>query len=282
MPGRSYTTQELQDEPDYHVLQWPEFAAMFARAHKRGEHISVVGPNGTGKTQLGLELCKILAQRQGTDGRPAHVTVLNFKPADKTVSRLQAEGKPTGEWQTVKTWPPSYGEEHCVVWPRGGPPSGSARRHRSVFVPLLDTIYAEGNQTVYIPEAAYFERPVPNGLGMSGTMEQFWSTARSLNLTVISDTQRPRQVTRLMWSEPAWLIVFHVDDDDDLKRVAEMSGRKQDVWRLVPRLGGHEFLCIRRQRTIGKSVRELYVSRVDVVTRDTRNKKDTDNDKEDK
>lgn len=274
MPGRMYTKEEIEDAGKPQVLQWPEFQAMFLKGHKQGEHVALVGPNGTGKTQVGLELCKIIGTRNGDDGRPSRVTVLSTKPRDDTVSRMQAEGKPTGEWETIKKWPPAFGQEHCVVWPRGGPPSGAARRHRAVFVPLIDTIYAEGKQTLYIPEAAYFERNVPNGLGMSGTMEQLWSTARSLKLSVLSDTQRPRQVTRLMWSEPAWLIIFRVDDDDDLKRVAEMSGRKMDVWKIIPQLGGHEFLCIRRQRTLGKQTREIYVSRVDVTRDKSNNKKE--------
>lgn len=279
MPGRVYSTEEIQAAGNPNILQWPEFEAMFAKAHKQGEHVSIVAPTGSGKTQLGIALCEIIGRRNAPDGRPTRVTILNFKPRDDTLSRLQAKGKPTGEWQTIKKWPPSYGQEHCVVWPKGGPPSGAARRHRNVFVPLIDTIYAEGSQTVYIPEAAYFERSLPNGLGMSGTMEQLWSTARGLKLTVISDTQRPRQVTRLMWSEPSWVFIFNVDDEDDLKRVAEMSGRKIDVWKVAPKLGGYEFLCVRRQKTRASNAREIYVSRVD-VTSDKRNKRGSDETKD--
>ena len=277
MPGRSYDIDELRGPANPKIVRWPEFEAMFGRAHKQGEHVALVGRNGTGKTQVGLGLCEIIGARRGKDGRPSRVTVLSTKPRDDTVTRLIQKGKPTGEWQIIKQWPPSYGEEHCVVWPRGGPPSGAAKRHRAVFVPLIDTIYAEGGQTLYIPEAAYFERPLPNGLGMSGTMEQCWSTARSLHLTVISDTQRPRQVTRLMWSEPSWLFIFHVNDDDDLKRVAEMSGRKQDVWKIAPKLGSHEFLCIRSQQgSRDPDANQIYVSRYDVVksTGVTRNNRD--------
>jgi hypothetical protein len=128
-----------------------------------------------------------------------------------------------------------------------------------VYHPLLDRIYSEGGQTVYIDEAAYFERSLPNGLGLGGTMEEYWSAARSSKLTLIAGTQRPRHVTRSMWSEPSWVFVFPPDDIDDLKRVAELSGRKAEVMESAERLDGHEFLCIRRQRG-GK--RELYVSRV--------------------
>lgn len=246
-------------KPD--VVTWEHFKETFARTHKQGEHISIVGPTGSGKTLLGLELIKIIGARTSKDGLPSRVVVLVYKPRDDTMDRLrQGLPKKSKEWTVIKKWPPSYGQEHAVVWPKGGPPSGAAARHRAVFLPLLDTIYAEGGQTIYIGEAAYFERPLPSGLGMSGTLEQFWSTARSLKLTVVADTQRPRHVSRLMWSEPAWIFIFALEDDDDLRRVAELSGRKRDVFYITKKLGGHEFLCIRRQRN-GK--RALYVSKVD-------------------
>lgn len=238
---------------------------MFYRAHRQGEHIAIVGVNGSGKTQLGLALCQIIGAHRASDGRPARVVILNHKPRDSTVSRIQTKT----EWQTIKEWPPSYGEEHCVIWPRASTASKASQLHRAVFLPVMDRIYVEGGQAVYVPEAAYFERARPHGLGMSGTMEQFWSSARSNEITLISDTQRPRQVTRLMWSEPKWVFIFHIHDRDDVKRVAEVSGNELAVWNIVPKLGRYEFLCVRRQ----EGDRGLYVSRVSDVTRNKRNKR---------
>lgn len=237
------------------MLPWEKFSRMFARYHKQGEHIGIVGVNGSGKSVLALELGKIVGSRRTKQGRPASVTVLVVKPRDKTIQQLVAEG-----WPVLKKWPPSYGQEHNIVWPKASKPSTAAKEQRAVMGPLLDAIYHEGGQTVIIDEAAYFERPLPSGLGLHGTMEQYWSSARSLNLTLIAGTKRPRNVTRSMWSEPPWLFIFSLHDREDMKRVAELSGRREDVMELAPRLGGFEFLCCRRQ---ANGTRELYVSRVE-------------------
>lgn len=234
------------------VLPWESFARVFAGAHKQGEHVAIVGRTGSGKSVLELELARIIGARTTKQGRPASVTVLVTKPRDDTVAALG--------WPVLKSWPPSYGQEHNVVWPKASKPSTAAREQRAVFGPLLDAIYHEGGQTVCIDEAAYFERPLPNGLGLSGTMEQYWSSARSLKLTLVATTQRPRKVSVSMWSEPSWLFAFYVKDREDLKRVADLSGVKDDVLELVPRLGGFEFLCVRRQ---ADGTEALYVSRVE-------------------
>lgn len=246
-------------------IWWPDFQTMFAKAHKQGEHVALVGPNGTGKTLMGLELCKIIGARIAKDRRPSRVTILQYKPRDDTLQVL-GEG-----WPVIKKWPPKYGEEHCIIWPKAKSASQAARLHRAVFLPVLDRIYVEGSQTVYAPEAAYFERAQPAGLGMGGTMEQIWGTARSLKLTMISDTQRPRMVTILMWTEPAWLIIYRLENRDDIKRVADLSGYPDEVWAIVPRLGEHECLVIRRQRHAGK--RRLYVTKVELVTGNNRNQR---------
>lgn len=248
----SRAQKDVTDATSVTVVRWDDFSRIFAKAHKQGEHVGIVGQTGSGKSVLGLSLCKIISKRRANDGRPARVVVLATKPRDDTVSALG--------WPVVKKWPPSYGQEHCIVWPRGGSPSTVAQRQRQIFRPLLDTIYGEGGQTLYIDEASYFERPIPDGLGLSSTMEQYWTSARSLLLTLIAGTQRPRHVSRSMWSEPSWIFVFAPDDEDDLRRVAEMSGAKAQVLEIAQNLGPHECLCVRRQRGTEK---QLYVTKVE-------------------
>ena len=239
----------------FEVVRWEQFARMFKRAHRQGEHVAIVGQTGSGKSVLGVSLCKVIATRKGKDGLPARVVVLGTKPRDDTLSALG--------WPVVKKWPPSYGQEHCIVWPRGGDPDTAAKRQAQVFRPLLNAIYHEGGQTVNIDEASYFEDPLPDGLGLKTTMGQYWSNARANKLTLIGATQRPRNVTRLMWSEPSWVCIFAPDDEDDWRRVAELSGAREQVLEITPQLGGHEFLCVRRQRDLGASGKKLYVSKVE-------------------
>jgi len=247
--------RDRREEPSVpiSIIRWEKLSEVFSRSHKQGEHVAIVGQTGSGKSVVGLSLCRIISKRKARDGRPARVVVLGTKPRDDTMTKL------VGDWPVVKKWPPSYGQEHCIVWPRGRTPDQMVARQRATFRPLLDTIYHEGGQTLYIDEAGHFETPPPKGLGLETTMEQYWTSARSLSLSLIAGTQRPRHVSRSMWSEPSWVFIFAPDDEDDLRRVAELSGAKNSVLNVASALGPHEFVCVHRPRGGRK---QLYVSKV--------------------
>lgn len=232
------------------VLRWPEFAALFARTHRQGEHVALVGPTGSGKSTLGLELCKIIGSRTARDGRPARVVVFATKPRDRTLTALG--------WPKIREWPPGYGQEHVIVWPRGRDPEARIARQRRVFRAVMRAIYQEGGQTVYLDEISTFEEPAPEGLGLKALVGEFWRSGRSLDLTLVAGTQRPRNVSRFMWSEPTWICVFRLEDDDDFKRVRELGDRER-LEAIHDRLGGHEFVCVHRPRG---GERRYYVSRV--------------------
>lgn len=223
-------------------VPWLEVESYFAEHHELGEHVAIEGPTGSGKSVLSLLLLKARGMRQTVNGRPVSITVMAVKPRDRTLSLLG--------WRRMTTladWPPPYGDEQVILWPTYGDPATVAARQRAVFEPALREIMQSGNQIVYIDEVAYFEENPPNGLGLGSLLTQFWYMSRGNGVSLMGATQRPTRVSRSMWSEPYWLFIFRPEDEDDLKRVAELSGSKQLVLEIVPTLGTHEFLMLRRR-----------------------------------
>lgn len=252
-PGNSDHPSSADELRPVERLGWEEFRLLFRKLHKQGEHVAIVGPNGSGKSILGLELCKLRALRRTTNKRPASVVVLATKHRDSTLDNLG--------WPILAEWPPSYHEPNVIVWPRPREIEARAKIQRRVMKHVLDQIEDEGGHTVYIDEAAYFETDLPKGLGLSTTMDTLWRESRSNGITLIATTQRPRHVSVSMWSEPAWLIAFRVDDVNDLKRVAEISGERQAMLAEVDTLGGHEFICVHRPRA---GERTMYRCKVEL------------------
>lgn len=224
---------------------WENVRTYFARQHKLGEHVSIEGPTGSGKTLLGLLLLEERGKRTTVNRRPIHITVFCNKNRDATTQLLVNAGWP--RIRTLADWPPPYGSEQVVLWPAYGDPETVARRQAEIFGPALREIFSSGNQIAYVQEAQYFSDPQPDGLGLRGTLTRIWGEARSSGLTMIADTQRPVAVPVKMWTEPYWLFLFRPEDEDDLKLVAARSGHKQLVLDVLPTLDTHEFLMLRRR-----------------------------------
>ena len=234
-------------------VAWAQLARTFRDEHRQGEHVAVVGPTGSGKTHLLLELAKLRGERVASDGRPSRVSVLVAKPRDSTVDELLAG------WPRLRSWPPGHGQEHVIVWPPYGDPQTAPARLRRTFGPLLATIFAEGGQTVVIDEVAYFADPEPDGMGLRSVIRQYFTMARGLDLSLFGATQRPTHVPRPMWSEPKWLALFAIHDHDDLRRLVEIGGNTKEITGMVQSLAEHEFLLICRKA----GQLEFTISKVD-------------------
>jgi hypothetical protein len=227
-------------------VPWADFSAEFqtvwAENQKgKAQHVTLVGPNGQGKSMLALG---IIAERARL--RDSHVVVIATKPRDRTLAALGRRP----DWSIIRKWPPSYGQRCVIFWPPFGDVRDVTERHREIMADTLAAIFHDGNRVVYFDEAYY----IADDLGAEPIMRKMWQMGRSQNLVVVAGTQRPVAVPRAMFSECSWFFAFRTTDEDELRRVSEIGGADTRSLRAIMRtLKPHEFVAC--QTRTGRMVR---------------------------
>lgn len=226
----------------------PEFQARWDVNRKgKAQHVTLVGPNGQGKSMLALQLVKERARL-----REASVVVIATKPRDRTLAKL---GRQPG-WYIIRRWPPGYGQDCVIYWPPFGDVRTVTERHREVVNETLAEIFHEGHRVVYFDEAYY----VAGDLDAEPIMRKMWQMGRSQDIIVVAGTQRPVAVPRAMFSECSWFFAFRTTDEDELRRVSEIGGADTRTLRAIMRtLKPHEFVAC--QTRTGRMVRSKMDAR---------------------
>ena len=131
-------------------VEWEEFRSQMNWS--QGEHVSIIGATGSGKSYLALALMHL--ERD-------YCVALGPKPRDSTLDEMI---KRRG-WVRTPTWHDKpqidveYGKrpppQRVIVWPEYRRIE-DADNHPKVFGETLGEIFAEGRWAVFIDEAAYF------------------------------------------------------------------------------------------------------------------------------
>lgn len=213
-------------------LSWPEFVASFR--WEQGEHVSLIGPTGQGKTIAALAL---LGLRQ-------YVTIVSTKAADPVMEALleRDRGRRRG-YRRIGSWPPPAHPSimpRVVLWPpyRG---KGDVPEQAAKVEAALDAMFREGRWCIYVDELYY----LCHFLGLAADLELIWTQGRSHGVSLVGSTQRPAWVPLFMYSAATHVFFFRHNDEADAKRIANMNaGDPRTIRDAVRSLGQHEFLYV--------------------------------------
>ncbi len=226
-------------------ITWAALQARMLRQWQPGEHITVVGPTGSGKTHLALtlaELCK-------------YVLVIATKRDDPLIDDLQGRGYFATANLDRLVWTDNDGpvpeHRHVIYWQRlEGAKGARERQERQAVLVRKALDYAERTRgwTVVLDELMWATR----NLHLDRELDSLWFGARTQGVSVIACSQRPTQVPLLALSSASYLFLFRTQDDRDLERLREASTGfpRRMLADQVARLNWHEheFLFVDTRR----------------------------------
>lgn len=233
-PIRSEGSVELDDTtlksgggiPPY--VRWDQFQLRLRL--KQGEHITLVGTTGSGKTVLAREL---LSRRD-------YVVVLGTKNNDR---ELYGPFEELGYELTDDFDPtPDQDESRIIFRPRlRSPDDKGLAAQRQAFEGALFLVWEAGGWTIYADEIWY----LTHRLKLATIFETLWTAGRSDDITVVGATQLPVDIPLLAFDQATHLFLFRNTDRYRINRMAEFAGSDIELVRhIIPRLPRHEFLYI--------------------------------------
>lgn len=225
---RSELSERL-DETDVDYVNWPELTERFP--FRQGEHITLVGKTGSGKTTLAIG--GLLPMRD-------FVVVMATKMEDSSLYKpLLKQGF------VISDKPELDAKKHrkIIFKPKISDLSKDSRAAQAEgFRNVLTYAFAEGNWTIYMDEIRYLS----DNLKLETELETLWLQGRSLGITMIAATQNPVSIPLVAFDQASHLFLWRQTDKYRVDRMAEFAGSEaRTVRALVPVLPRHEALYVR-------------------------------------
>lgn len=204
---------------------------------QQGEHITTIGPTGSGKTVLNRQLLR----------RRDFVVVLGVKRRDTELyPAFQREG-----YELVHNFDPEVPAEEdrkrLLFVPRTDKHGAEGRQARARrFRQALNDVYDVGSWTVYCDDVQY----MADQLRLAPELEELWMLGRSEGVSVVASSQEPIDIPLMAYGMATHLFLFKNPDVRRAQRMAELTGVNREVaQQTILQLPEHEFLYINKRTT---------------------------------
>jgi energy-coupling factor transporter ATP-binding protein EcfA2 len=174
---------------------------------KQGEHVILIGSNGTGKTVLNKHLLRYRAKRKG------YMCVFGTKPEDEELTDL-IKSLHFMRVRDNNNWGPTQ-YPRLLLWPEAGDFQNLSRQ-RQVFLRALQGMWRRGKWTACLNELRY----LTEHLKLKLEMNTLYLQARASKFSLTAETQRPRNVPLEAFSQSTHDFFAPCRDDEDLKRIS--------------------------------------------------------------
>lgn len=211
------------------TVLWGDFYPWFLEQWEQGQHVTMVGPTGWGKTVLATE---ILALR-------SYLVAFGVKGKDQSMDRMIRDLGLT----RMQTWNPDIADRICL-WPDiKGAGKNHRQKQREVFLRAIDSIFRMGAWCTYFDEVVYLAET----LNLDDELKFLLNQGRSDNISVVAATQRPAFIPLAFYDMATHLFLWKYNDARNVARVAELTGTAAPVVRQeVMELPKYEFIYINK------------------------------------
>ena len=208
-------------------VDWDKFLSKWV--WKQGEHVTLVGPTGQGKTTFAR---LILPRRK-------YVVVFATKRRDDLLSEMKRDDafEVTSEFKGIGPG------KHKFVLDPGHAKSlrETTARQRTTFRHALEECHHQGGWCIYVDEG----KRICDILGLDKECEMIWAEGRSLGVSLVMSVQRPVRIPLAAYDQPTHLFFWQDMDEANLKRIGGIGGQSNKLIReTVSSLDRHQVLYL--------------------------------------
>lgn len=211
-------------------VSWPEFYRYLSGVgpngdprFEQGDHVAIIGPTGTGKTHMALEIAELRT----------YVLVVACKPADPLIDATRKRGYflIPGNKLEIPYVDNRPLHKKVIYWPRLSDKTTrklaphqilrAEKAHQKPHVGgALGYVRLNGHWCLVIDEGTW----VCRDLGLQRDVDSALNQFRTLKASIIILGQRPSWMGQYVMSQPTHIILFQTSHTNDLKSLGDISG----------------------------------------------------------